>query len=160
MLIRDAPLLSINLSTVIKSSLLGGFHSRHARRTSQQTQIPRSARTSKQLLSSSNSDARIFGKLHTRKCADNIDSPEDNLRHIRVAYADGGEDRCPMIEEAVGTCQQLERKDCHTQYYPVEHSEAGEYFVPQVVSFLLGLEFPFYFLHLFPDNNVIRPNAV
>jgi hypothetical protein len=51
----------------------------------------------------------------------------------------------------------LERKDCYT----VEHPAPGEHFVPRVVSsFLLGLEFLFHFLHLFPDNDVIRPNAI
>jgi hypothetical protein len=44
---------------------------------------------------------------------------------------------------------------------PVEHPGPHEHFVPRVVSsFLLGLEFLFHFLHLFLDNDVIRPKAI
>lgn len=60
----------------------------------------------------------------------------------------------------VGACQLLERKDYHAQYYPVEHPEPCEHVVPWVFSSLLGLEFLFHFLHLFPDNDVILPNAI
>lgn len=96
----------------------------------------------------------------TDSCND-VDATENDRSHVRIRDTTRLEDGCAVIEEEISTGQLLTCLKNHAEKGSIQHSGAGENFVPGVVTaFSLGCELDFDLVDLGVDEVGVGVDAV